>query len=92
MKELNVEASNRDLFESARADDPDFGAYLWPLAATGCRRGGPRRKGGVVATEQWSDWNKRTFMSLPSGAASPATNEKRCTQWSASDRRPRTST
>ena len=27
------------LLEAAEADDPDFAAYLWVLAATGCRRG-----------------------------------------------------
>lgn len=27
------------LLAAARADDPEFGAYLWVLAATGCRRG-----------------------------------------------------
>lgn len=32
-------AQVRDLLETARADDPDFGTYLWLLAATGCRRG-----------------------------------------------------
>lgn len=32
-------AQVRELLEASRADDPDFGAYLWVLAATGCRRG-----------------------------------------------------
>ena len=32
-------AQVRDLLEAARADDQDFGSYLWLLAATGCRRG-----------------------------------------------------
>src|SRR5262245_14270132 len=27
------------LIDAARADDPDFGVYLWVLAVTGCRRG-----------------------------------------------------
>lgn len=29
----------RELIQAARMADPDFGAYLWVLAATGCRRG-----------------------------------------------------
>ncbi len=29
----------RTLIERATAEDPDFGTYLWLLAATGCRRG-----------------------------------------------------
>lgn len=32
-------AQVRDLLEAARAEDPEFGAYVWVLAATGCRRG-----------------------------------------------------
>lgn len=32
-------AQVQQLIEAARADDPDFGTYLWVLAATGCRRG-----------------------------------------------------
>lgn len=29
----------RALLDAAREEDPDFGVYLWLLAATGCRRG-----------------------------------------------------
>lgn len=29
----------RDLVAAARGEDPEFGTYLWLLAATGCRRG-----------------------------------------------------
>jgi len=32
-------AQVRELVAAARAEDPDFGMYLWLLAATGCRRG-----------------------------------------------------
>lgn len=32
-------AEVRGLVAAARAEDPDFGMYLWLLAATGCRRG-----------------------------------------------------
>ncbi len=32
-------AQVQELIDAARTDDPDFGVYLWVLAATGCRRG-----------------------------------------------------
>lgn len=38
----------RHLIDEARAEDPEFGGYLWLLAATGCRRG----EGCAV---RWSD-------------------------------------
>ena len=38
----------RVLLDAARDDDPDFGVYLWLLAATGCRR-------GEACALRWSD-------------------------------------
>lgn len=38
----------RALLDAARDDDPDFGVYLWLLAATGCRR-------GEACALRWSD-------------------------------------
>ena len=38
----------RALPDAARDDDPDFGVYLWLLAATGCRR-------GEACALRWSD-------------------------------------
>lgn len=38
----------RDLVAAARAEDPEFGTYLWLLAATGCRR-------GEACALRWSD-------------------------------------
>jgi integrase len=38
----------RALIDTARADDPEFAAYLWVLAATGCRR-------GEACALRWSD-------------------------------------
>ena len=32
-------AQVKQLIDAASVEDPDFGAYLWVLAATGCRRG-----------------------------------------------------
>ncbi len=38
----------RTLLEAAREEDPDFGTYLWLVAATGCRR-------GEACAIRWSD-------------------------------------
>jgi integrase len=38
----------RQLIDAARDDDPEFGTYLWLLAATGCRR-------GEACALRWSD-------------------------------------
>lgn len=43
----------RELITAARAEDPEFGTYLWVLAATGCRR-------GEACALRWSDIDLET--------------------------------